>query len=99
MDTAKIGRYIAEKRKRAKLTQRQLADKLGKSDKSVSKWERGICLPDVSVYMELCEILEISVNEFLAGEDISEESVSLDRMERTRNTENSIRIINRQVVL
>ena len=99
MDTAKIGRYIAEKRKRARLTQRQLADKLGKSDKSVSKWERGICLPDVSVYMELCEILEISVNEFLAGEDISEESVSLDRMERTRNTENSIRIINRQVVL
>lgn len=99
MDIAKIGRYIAEKRKRAKLTQRQLADKLGKSDKSVSKWERGICLPDVSVYMELCEILEISVNEFLAGEDISEESVSLDRMERTRNTENSIRIINRQVVL
>ena len=68
MDTAKIGRYIAEKRKRARLTQRQLADKLGKSDKSVSKWERGICLPDVSVYMELCEILEISVNEFLAGE-------------------------------
>ena len=65
MDIAKIGRYIAEKRKRARLTQRQLADKLGKSDKSVSKWERGICLPDVSVYMELCEILEISVNEFL----------------------------------
>lgn len=64
MDIAKIGRYIAEKRKRARLTQRQLADKLGRSDKSVSKWERGICLPDVSVYMELCEILEISVNEF-----------------------------------
>ena len=75
MDIAKIGRYIAEKRKRARLTQRQLADKLGRSDKSVSKWERGICLPDVSVYMELCEILEISVNEFLAGEDISEDSV------------------------
>ena len=48
MDIAKIGRYIAEKRKRARLTQRQLADKLGRSDKSVSKWERGICLPDVS---------------------------------------------------
>ena len=75
MDIAKIGRYIAEKRKRARLTQRQLADKLGKSDKSVSKWERGICLPDVSVYMELCKILEISINEFLAGEDISEDSV------------------------
>lgn len=75
MDLAKIGRYIAEKRKRTGLTQRQLADKLGKSDKSVSKWERGICLPDVSVYMELCEILGISVNEFLSGEDISESGV------------------------
>lgn len=41
------------------------------SDKSVSKWERGVCLPDVSIYMELCEILGISINEFLAGEDIS----------------------------
>lgn len=45
------------------------------SDKSVSKWERGICLPDVSVYMELCEILGISINEFLAGEDIDAENV------------------------
>ena len=52
------------------MTQKQLAEKLGKSDKSVSKWERGICLPDVSVYLELCEILGISLNEFLAGEDI-----------------------------
>ena len=49
MNLVKIGRYIAEKRKSLGLTQRQLAEKLGKSDKSVSKWERGICLPDVSV--------------------------------------------------
>lgn len=71
MDTVKIGRYIAEKRKGLGLTQRQLADKLRMSDKSVSKWERGVCLPDVSVYMELCEILGISINEFFAGEDIA----------------------------
>ena len=45
------------------------------SDKSVSKWERGVCLPDVSVYMKLCDILEISINEFLAGEDIREENI------------------------
>ena len=57
-------------RKKLGMTQKQLAEKLGKSDKSVSKWERGICLPDVSVYLELCEILGISLNEFLAGEDI-----------------------------
>lgn len=70
MDTVKIGKYIAEKRKGLGFTQRQLAEKLGMSDKSVSKWERGVCLPDVSVYMELCEILGISINEFFAGEDI-----------------------------
>lgn len=70
MDLMKIGRYIAEKRKALGMTQRQLAEKLGMSDKSVSKWERGICLPDVSVYFELCSILGISINEFLAGEDI-----------------------------
>lgn len=73
MDLKKIGAYIANKRKFLGMTQRQLADKLGMSDKSVSKWERGVCLPDVSIYMELCEILGISINEFLAGEDISEE--------------------------
>ncbi len=75
MDTIKIGKYIAGKRKELELTQKQLAEQLGMSDKSVSKWERGICLPDVSVYMELCDILGISINEFLAGEDISEEKM------------------------
>ena len=70
MDTVKIGKYIAGKRKALGMTQAQVAEKLGMSDKSVSKWERGICLPDVSVYMALCEILGISLNEFIAGEDI-----------------------------
>lgn len=75
MDFVKIGKYIAGKRKALRMTQKQLAEKLNMSDKSVSKWERGICLPDVSVYMELCEILGISINEFLAGEDIDAENV------------------------
>lgn len=75
MDLVKIGKYIAGKRKVLGMTQKQLAEKLNMSDKSVSKWERGICLPDVSVYMELCEILGISINEFLAGEDIDAENV------------------------
>ncbi len=74
MDLIKIGRYIADKRKALGLTQKQVADKLGMSDKSVSKWERGICLPDVSIYITLCDILGISINEFLAGEDIREEN-------------------------
>lgn len=75
MDLVKIGKYIAGKRKALGMTQKQLAEKLNMSDKSVSKWERGICLPDVSVYMELCEMLGISINEFLAGEDIDAENV------------------------
>lgn len=75
MDLIKIGKYIAGKRKDLGLTQAQLAEKLGMSDKSVSKWERGVCLPDVSVYMELCGILGISLNEFIAGEDLSGEAV------------------------
>ena len=75
MDLVKIGKYVAGKRKELGLTQKQLAGKLGMSDKSVSKWERGICLPDVSVYEEYCSILGISINEFLAGEDIAQENI------------------------
>ena len=75
MDLIKIGKYIAGKRKSLGMTQKQLAEKLGMSDKSVSKWERGVCLPDVSVYRELCSILGISLNEFLAGEDIAQENL------------------------
>ena len=51
MDLIKIGKYIAGKRKSLGMTQKQLAEKLGMSDKSVSKWERGVCLPDVSLYL------------------------------------------------
>ena len=75
MDLVKIGRYIAGKRKNLGMTQKQLAEKIGMSDKSVSKWERGICLPDVSLYFDLCSILGISINEFLAGEDIVHENI------------------------
>ena len=75
MDLIKIGKYIASKRKSLGMTQKQLAEKLGMSDKSVSKWERAVCLPDVSVYKELCSILGISLNEFLAGEDIAQENL------------------------
>lgn len=75
MDLIKIGKYIAGKRKDIGMTQRQLAEKIGMSDKSVSKWERGICLPDVSVYSELCQALGITINELFACEDISQENI------------------------
>lgn len=73
MDQIKIGRFIAKERKRKGYTQRQLADILGISDKTVSKWECGNGFPEVSFLLPLCEELDISVNELLAGERVSEE--------------------------
>ena len=70
MDQIKIGRFIAECRRSVGLTQMQLAEKLGITDKAVSKWERGIAMPDTSIMLELCDILGISVNELLSGEKI-----------------------------
>ena len=74
MDQIKIGRFIADCRKKANLTQMQLAEKLSITDKAVSKWERGIAMPDSSVMLELCDILGINVNELLSGEKISMEN-------------------------
>lgn len=74
MDQVKIGRLIAECRKSKKLTQAQLAEQLGVTDKSVSKWENGICLPDVSLYKKICEILGITLNEFFSGERLNDET-------------------------
>ena len=73
MNQIKIGRFIAERRKKANLTQMQLADKLGITDKAISKWERGITMPDTSIMLELCELLDISVNELLSGEKMDME--------------------------
>jgi len=74
MDQEKIGKLIAECRKSKKMTQVELARLLGVTDKSVSKWENGICLPDVSLYKKLCEILGITLNEFFAGEKLTDET-------------------------
>lgn len=70
MDLNKIGEFISTRRKLKKLTQEQLAEKLNISDRAVSKWERGICLPDASIMIKLCQILDINVNELLSGEKI-----------------------------
>ena len=74
MDQLKIGKFIAECRKQKNLTQMQLAEKLGITDKAISKWERSIAMPDTSIMLELCDILGISVNELLSGEKISMEN-------------------------
>lgn len=72
MDQIKIGQFIAQKRKECGFTQRQLADGLNISDKTVSKWERGNGLPEVSLMLPLCEALHINVNELLSGEDLTD---------------------------
>ena len=68
MDQIKIGRFIAERRRNAGLTQMQLAEKLSITDRAVSKWETGRTMPDSAIMLELCAILSISVNDLLCGE-------------------------------
>ena len=74
MDQVKIGKFIAECRKKVNLTQMQLAEKLNITDRAVSKWECGRAMPDTSIMLELCDILGISVNELLSGGKISMEN-------------------------
>lgn len=71
MDQIKIGRFIAERRKKANLTQMQLAEKLNITDRAVSKWETGKAMPDSSIMLELCAVLKISVNDLLCGEIVT----------------------------
>ena len=71
MDQEKIGKFISSCRKEAGLTQASLADKLGITDRAVSKWETGKSLPDASIMIELCNLLGITVNELLTGEHIT----------------------------
>lgn len=82
MDTLKIGSYIARKRKDIGLTQEELAKKLGVTNKAVSKWETGKCIPDVSLHENLCSILNITLNELMAGTDI----VNTDLQETSEQT-------------
>ena len=68
MDQIKIGKFIAQCRKEKRMTQQQLAEKLGITDRAISKWENGRGLPDSSIMLDLCNELEITVNELLSGE-------------------------------
>ena len=69
MNQEKIGKYISKKRKELKITQEQLAEKLRVTDRSVSRWENGKSMPDVSLFKQLCEVLNITLDELLCGED------------------------------
>ncbi len=71
MNQEKIGKFIAKCRKDKKITQEELAEKLGVTNRSVSRWENGINMPDLSLFKPLCDELGITINEFLSGEKIS----------------------------
>lgn len=74
MDQIKIGRFIAQCRKSEGLTQMQLAERLGVTDRAVSKWENGRAMPDSSIMLELCDQLKITVNDLLSGEVVTMEN-------------------------
>ncbi len=99
MDQIKIGQFIAELRKSKNLTQAQLAEKLGVSNKSVSRWETGKNMPDVSLFIPLCDLLDISVNELIIGERIEENieekttQVIIDTIDKSNTRINRARII------
>ena len=82
MDQIKIGKFIAQCRKQNNLTQMQLAEKLGITDRAVSKWERGLSLPDSAIMLDLCALLNITVNDLLSGEVVTVENYN-EELERT----------------
>lgn len=88
MDQSKIGKFIAECRKDNKLTQEQLAEKLGVTSKSISRWENGKTMPDLSLMRPLCDILDITINELISGERIDKKEYQKKSEENIINTIN-----------
>lgn len=88
MNQEKIGKFISKCRKEKKITQSQLAEKLGVTDRSVSNWENGKNMPDLSLFRPLCEILDISINELLSGDKITKEEYQNKFEENIINTIN-----------
>lgn len=100
MNQLTTGKFISKKRKEKNLTQEQLAEKLGVSNKTISKWETGKCMPDYSVVKSLCEELEISVAELMDGEESEEKSVRaydneqiIDLLKRTQELEKQKKLL------
>ena len=104
MDQIKIGKFIAECRKKNNLTQMQLAEKLNITDRAISKWENGKAMPDSSIMLDLCNELKISVNELLSGEMIEmknyNESLEKNLLEMVKNKEESDkRLLNAEILM
>ena len=90
MDQIKIGKFIFECRKKKKMTQEQLAEKLGVSSKSISRWENGNTMPDYSLLKDLCSELDINVNELLSGERIKESDYMIKAEENFINLKKKV---------
>lgn len=86
MNQDKIGKFIAENRKIKKLTQAELAEKLGVTDRTISNWENGKNMPDLSLFKPLCDILGITINELMSGEKISNQEYNEKLEENIINT-------------
>ena len=86
MDQVKIGKFISECRKNKNLTQQELAEILNVTDKTISRWENGKTMPDISLFKSLCEILDISINELLSGEKIEKKDYQEKLEENILNT-------------
>ena len=98
MDQIKIGKFIAACRKGQGMTQAVLAEKLGVSDRAVSKWETGRSLPDTGIMLELCALLEINVNELLSGERIMAEAYDKRAEENLLEMRRQVEEKNRQLL-
>ena len=90
MNQEKIGRFIAACRKDLGLTQAALAEKLGITDRAVSKWETGKNLPDTALMLELCDLLQINVNELLTGERLVSEDYQKKAAGKTEQSEAAV---------
>ena len=104
MDQIKIGKFIAECRKKNNLTQMQLAEKLDITDRAISKWENGKAMPDSSIMLDLCKELRISVNELLSGEMIEmknyDESVEKNLLDMVKQKEeNDKRLLHMEILM
>lgn len=88
MDQIKIGKFISSKRKEKNITQSELAERLNITDRAVSKWENGVCLPDASNMPDLCKILDININDLFSGEVVDirvrEKVLEANLLEMTR---------------
>lgn len=98
MDQIKIGKFIASCRKEHGMTQAALAEKLGISDRAVSKWETGRSMPDSGIMLELCDLLKINVNELLSGERIMAESYDKRAEENLLAMKKEVEEKNRQML-